>query len=78
MNKAYGRVKAARAIITRLWQIQTMNVKKGWPRHSGQTCDGERLKTPTSRCHRAKLINLGHADALQIHLIKYNNLKIGL
>lgn len=78
MNKAYGRVKAARAIITRLWQIQTMNVKKGWPRHSGPTCDGERLKTLKSRCHRVKLINLRHADALQIHLVKYNNLKTGL
>jgi hypothetical protein len=78
MNKGYGRVKAARAIITRLWQIQTMNVKKGWLRHSGRTCDGEKLKKPMSRCRRVKLINLGHADALQIHLIKYNNLKIGL
>ena len=78
MNKAYGRVKAMRAITMQLWPNQTMNVKKGWLRHSGQTCDGARSTKPKSRCHRVELINLGHANALQIHFIKCNNLKIGL
>lgn len=78
MDNAYGRVKAAQAIKTGLWQNRMMNAKKDWPKLSVRTCGGARAQPLRLNRHRVELIHFGHANPFEINLFERNNLEIRL
>jgi hypothetical protein len=60
MDKGYGRVKAARAITSGLWQNRMMNAPNDWPKRCAPTCGDAKPMMAKSR--RQKLVNHRHVE----------------
>jgi hypothetical protein len=54
MDKAYGRVKAKRAIVSQLWQNRMMNASNAWQKRCAPICVGASLGTKQSNRRNRK------------------------